>query len=121
MKHNTTGLGQWGEAQVAAYLKQKGYAILRQNYRCRLGEIDIIAQNDVYLLFVEVKLRKDTRFGYPREFVDRRKQEKILLAAQTYMLEEPSDRQPRFDVAEVYAPQGVSTNFPEIEYIEHAF
>ena len=54
-------LGQWGEEQVANRLLQQGWRIVGRNFRCRLGELDIIAENGIYLAFVEVKLRKDGR------------------------------------------------------------
>ena len=65
-------LGAWGEVQAVDHLRKKGYAILACNYRCRLGEIDIIAKNRDFLVFVEVKLRKSAAYGEAKEFVDRR-------------------------------------------------
>jgi putative endonuclease len=68
-----------------------------------------------------VKLRRDGRFAEPREFVDARKQEKLRKCAQLYLSEHPTELQPRFDVAEVFAPQGVQTKNPVIRYYENAF
>lgn len=114
-------LGRWGEALVADDLKKKGWTIVDSGFRCRMGEIDLIAQNRDYLAFVEVKLRKNDRFGQAAAFVDYNKQRKLRAAAEFYLLRHPTDRQPRFDVAEVYAPQGTDTTHPTIHYIENAF
>ena len=73
------------------------------------------------LAFVEVKLRKDGRVAQAREFVDRRKQEKLRTTAQLYLAEHPTQLQPRFDVVEIYAPQGLATRAPEIYVIPDAF
>lgn len=114
-------LGRWGEALVAEDLRKRGSIILAAGWHCRMGEIDLIAADKTYLRFVEVKLRKDTRFAQAREFVDARKQEKLRLAARLYLANNPTDLQPRFDVAEVYAPEGTATREPRIIYIENAF
>lgn len=90
-------------------------------YRCRFGEIDLIVENGQYICFVEVKLRRSDRFAQAREFVDRRKQERLRMTAEHYLAEHPGTLQPRFDVAEVYAPQGISTKSPQINYWENAF
>ena len=114
-------LGKWGEEQVADRLRRQGWRIAARNFRCRLGELDIIAENGVYLAFVEVKLRKNGRYGAACEAVTASKQRKLRAAAQYYLMSHPSGLQPRFDVAEVYAPQGVRTEKPDIYYIENAF
>ncbi|MCI9262991.1 MAG: YraN family protein [Oscillospiraceae bacterium] len=114
-------LGRWGETLVAEDLRKKGCTILAAGWHCRFGEIDLIASDGIYLRFVEVKLRRDPHFAQAREFVDARKQEKLRLSAQLYLAENPTDLQPRFDVAEVYAPEGLDTRRPEIIYLENAF
>ncbi len=114
-------LGRWGESVVAEDLRRNGCTILSAGWHCRMGEIDLIASDGTYLRLVEVKLRKDAHFAQAREFVDRRKQEKLRLAAQLYLAENPTTLQPRFDVAEVYAPEGIATKAPKILYIENAF
>lgn len=114
-------LGRWGENQVANWLRSKGYCLVAAGYRCRFGEIDLIAENNDYLCFIEVKLRRSDEFAQAREFVDRRKQERLRITAEYYLAEYPSELQPRFDVAEVYAPQGISTKNPQINYLENAF
>lgn len=114
-------LGRWGEDLVAEDLRRRGWRIVGANFRCRMGEVDIIAENGRYLAFVEVKLRKNGRFGAACEAVTPAKQRKLRLAAQFYLMGHPTALQPRFDVAEVYAPQGVQTRKPDIHYIENAF
>jgi len=114
-------LGQWGEDLVAEDLRRKGWTIAARNFRCRMGELDIVARNQRYLAFVEVKLRKNIRYGAACEAVTPSKQRKLLAAAQYYLMSHPANLQPRFDVAEVYAPQGTQTAAPDISYIENAF
>lgn len=114
-------LGQWGEEQAAQWLTQRGWRILAKNFRCRMGEIDLVAENGTYLAFVEVKLRKDDRFGSACEAVTPAKQRRLRVAAEYYLMRHPTELQPRFDVAEVYAAQGIHTKQPDIYYIENAF
>ena len=118
---NARLLGQWGEEQVAEKLRRDGWTIVARNFRCRMGELDLVAENGTFLAFVEVKLRKDDRFGSACEAVTASKQSKLRAAAQFYLMSHPTRLQPRFDVAEVYAPQGVRTETPTIYYIENAF
>ena len=113
-------LGDFGEEQAARCLRRKGYRIVERNFRCRQGEIDIIAEKGGYIVFVEVKERRDARFAAAREFVTAAKQRRILTAAQLYLAQSGSERQPRFDVIEVYAPQGAAGKV-RIEHIENAF
>ena len=114
-------LGMWGEGQVAEYLRKQGWKIVAANYRSRFGEIDLIAENGRFLAFVEVKLRKSSRFAQARAFVTAEKQRKLRMTAELYLAENKTGLQPRFDVAEVYAPQGRNTKDPVIHYIENAF
>lgn len=114
-------LGQWGEAQAAEFLRQKGFRITAARWSCRFGEVDLVAEDGDFLCFVEVKLRKNGSFGTPGEFVDRRKQEKLRAAALLYLSEHPTALQPRFDVIEIYAPQGQNTQTPELYHWENAF
>ena len=86
-----------------------------------MGEIDLIAVDGTYLRFVEVKLRRNDRFSKAMEAVDRRKREKLRITAQLYLAEHSTELQPRFDVAEVYVPEGIRTQSPKINYIEDAF
>lgn len=114
-------MGAWGEALAAEYLRKKRYQILEANFRTRIGEIDLIASNRQYLVFVEVKLRKNADFAMAREFVDHRKQGKIRSTAQLYLAYHPTRLQPRFDVIEIYAPEGMETKSPVINHLEDAF
>ena len=115
-------LGRWGEALVAEDLRKKGYTILASGYHSRYGEIDLIAADRNYLIFVEVKLRRNDSFAPGRAAVDPRKQSKLRTTAELYLAEHPENTlQPRLDVAEVYAPQGMQTSKPHIIYIENAF
>ncbi len=118
---NAKLLGSYGEALCAEYLRKKGYRILAMNYRTRLGEIDLIAADRRYVAFVEVKLRKSSAFAEAREFVTRSKQRRIVSAAREWLSLNKCEKQPRFDVAEIYAPQGSETASPEIRYWENAF
>ena len=114
-------LGRWGEEQAAAYLRRKGWKIIGMNYSTRFGEIDVIAENRRYVAFVEVKLRKSDRFAAAREFVTEAKQNRVRLAAESWLAGNDTKKQPRFDVIEVYAPQGRDTSKPIIEHYENAF
>ena len=115
-------LGRWGESIAADYLQKKRYRLVAANFRCRGGEIDLIAEDRRYIVFVEVKLRKSSRFAQAREFVDHRKQERLKQTALLYLSQhEKNDKQPRFDVIEIYAPQGIQTLNPEIHHLEDAF
>ena len=118
---NRTDIGLWGEQRAADELKRRGYAIKAARYRCREGEIDLVAAGFGYLCFVEVKLRKDASMGEAREYVTRAKQRKLRTAALRYLSEHPTSLQPRFDVVEVYAPQGTKTKEPVVRLWENAF
>ena len=113
--------GRWGEEQAAGYLRRKGFQVTDVNWKCRFGEIDLIVEDGVYLCFVEVKLRKDGQHGAACEAVTLSKQRKLRATAEYYLMCRPTQLQPRFDVAEVYAPQGVYSERPDIYYIENAF
>lgn len=113
--------GSWGEALAAEYLRKKHYKILAAGYRCRFGEIDLIAADRKSLAFVEVKLRKSPSFAAAREYVDTKKQKKLRTTASMYLAQNPTRLQPRFDVIEIYAPEGTATVRPEINHLEDAF
>ena len=119
---NTNKLtGAWGEALAAEYLRKKRYKVVAAGYTCRFGEIDLIVSNRKYLVFVEVKLRKSPDFAKALEYVDRRKQDRIRITASMYLSQNPSELQPRFDVIEIYAPEGPATARPLIRHLEDAF
>lgn len=114
-------LGRWGEALAAEVYRRKGWRIVASGWTCRFGEIDLIAENGTYIAFAEVKLRQNDTIAAAREFVDRRKQERVRTSAELYLSENPTDLQPRFDVVEVYAPEGMQTRKPKINVLENAF
>ena len=113
--------GDWGEALAAEYLEARGCRIVEKEWRCRFGEIDLIAEQEGTLLFVEVKLRTNLRYGMPREYVTAKKQEKLRAAALLYLSMHGLDVPTRFDVAEVYTDAHHSARSTRIEYIENAF
>ena len=114
-------LGRWGEALAAEYMRKKGWKIIAAGWHCRYGEIDLIAENRKYISFTEVKLRRSDKVAQAREFVDSHKQERVRTSAMMYLAEHPTDKQPRFDVVEIYAPDGMQTAKPEIHFLENAF
>lgn len=114
-------VGAWGEATAASYLEKKRYRLEAAGFRCRYGEIDLIVSNRKYLVFVEVKLRKSNKFAEAMEFVDSYKQERLRTTAEYYLSKYPTKLQPRFDVIEIYAPEGTVTKNPEIRHLEDAF
>jgi putative endonuclease len=99
---HTQRVGRRGEDAAAEYLEAEGYRILERNYRTRLGEIDIIAEKDQILAFVEVKTQESDAFGPPETWVDIRKQRKIIQTASWYIGEaRGSAMDCRFDVIAV--------------------
>ena len=118
MTATTKNLGNAGELFAARYLEQHGYKILEKNFRVRSAEIDIIAQIDGVIVFVEVKTRSDTKHGLPAEAVNFRKQKKIIEAASVFLQDEKYFDSPcRFDVIEIYS-DGVKFS---ARHIENAF
>lgn len=114
-------VGAWGEALAAEYLHKKKYTVVASGYRCRYGEIDLIACDKKNLVFVEVKLRKSNQFANAMDFVDAYKQDRIRTTASLFLSQNPTNLQPRFDVIEIYAPEGVATAKPKIYHLENAF
>ena len=117
----TREAGDRGEAMAAEYLREHGYEILASQFRCRFGEIDLIAEKDGVLMFVEVKLRTNLQYGAPREYVTVKKQEKLRAAALLYLSERELDAPARFDVAEGYTDVRHSAGKTRIRYIANAF
>lgn len=111
-------VGELGEQLSRKYLIDRGYRILVNNYRTKLGEIDIIAQKNDVVAFIEVKTRTSTVFGLPREAVNYRKQMTLHRLAQQYIQHKKlQDVNFRFDVMEV---QWIEESY-EINHIENAF
>ena len=114
-------LGTWGETRAAQFLEEKGFRLIERNYHSRYGEIDLILEDDTFLIFAEVKLRKNARYGTPAACVTPKKQEKLRLTALAYLQTHETKKQPRFDVIEIYAPRGMDTDPLPIHQIENAF
>lgn len=118
---NTNLLGAWGESLAAEYLLKRKYRLIARGYQCRFGEIDLIVRNRKYIVFVEVKLRRSSNFARAAEFVDIHKQNRLRTTAALYLSQNPTQLQPRFDVIEIYAPDGEKTRTPQILHMEDAF
>jgi len=109
--------GKEGEQAACKHLEGKGYEILERNYRYRKAEVDLIAKHDNWLVFVEVKTRSSSFFGFPEEFVDRKKQQLIFEAADNYMYEKDWNGNVRYDIVSVMMTRGKM----EVYHIEDAF
>ena len=110
--------GKESESLAVRYLKKNGYKILEQNYRTRLGEIDIIAKKKKTIVFVEVKSRKSIRYGNPKWAVTPQKQRKISMVALQYLKSiRQTDARARFDVVAIIS----NRDEPQIEIVKNAF
>ncbi|SNX55533.1 YraN family protein [Thermoanaerobacterium sp. RBIITD] len=119
---NNKVLGNLGENIAEKYLKKYGYSIIEKNFRCAIGEIDIIAINKNSLVFVEVKTRTSTKFGYPKEAVNYYKKNKIIKVAETFITYHKNyiNYMFRFDVIEVLIdPNSFKLN--KLNHIKNAF
>ena len=117
---STKALGDQGEDLTGDYLLARGCTLLDRQWRCRYGELDLVARDaGGTVCFVEVKLRSGGFAGLPREAVDRRKREKLRAAAACYLSQHDLDAPARFDVAEIYTD---AAHRPlRLEYLEDAF
>lgn len=113
-------LGKEGEEQAARYLEKKGYRVLKRNFRCPVGEIDIIAKDGRAFVFVEVKTRAEDLFGLPEEAVDTRKQKKMKQAALYYLMRLKKEPPARFDIISISVDQR-GQGRRSIEHIRDAF
>lgn len=111
--------GAWGETYAARYLRDHGYSILTVNYTCRFGELDLIAERDGVISFVEVKTRDQATALRPMEAVDLQKQSRMALTAQQFLRRYKLEARTRFDVCEVYLADG--RDLVRINYMENAF
>jgi len=99
---DTRTAGQGGETRATALLTREGYTIVERNYRCSLGELDIVARDGDVLAFVEVRSRADDSHGDAAEMVTRDKQHQVTRVAECYLLDrDPSDARMRFDVVAI--------------------
>ncbi len=112
-------LGNAGERLAAERLRQAGYRVRAANYRCRAGEIDIVAEEDGDIVFVEVKTRRGTAYGLPEEAVTPAKRRKLIAAAQTYLADQGQlDASWRVDVVAIaLTPAGA---LQEVRIYRHA-
>ncbi|WPP53400.1 YraN family protein [Catalinimonas niigatensis] len=108
--------GQSGEDRAALFLEAKGYQIIHRNYRYRRAEIDLIAQKDQLLVFVEVKTRRSSDFGHPEDFVGSRKAALIIEAADHYIHQHNWQGDIRFDIIAIITQPSI-----EIQHMEDAF
>lgn len=126
---NTTEVGRYGESVACFYLQSNKYKIVETNYYSSHNEIDIIAENKKYIVFIEVKTRsvrslESTSFGTPAMAVTLSKQKRTLAAAQAYLAEHPTSKTPRLDVIEIYLSKswdGTPAEVLKINHIEDAF
>ena len=119
MQATTLEKGQHAEQLACDYLRKQGLKTLARNYRCRRGEIDLVMGHGQTLVFVEVRYRKQTRFGSGAESVTATKQAKLISTAKYYLQENPAyaNRPARFDVVSITEQQPE----PQIEWIPDAF
>ncbi len=111
-------LGNRGEDAVCQYIRKFGYSIIERNFTCCKGEIDIIAQNDDTIAFIEVKARKEDSLVTGAEAVNYGKKLKIIKTAAWYSYKNPLEKQPRFDIAEIV----LKNNIPAVlRYYKGAF
>ncbi len=106
-KRQNRAKGAYYETQAATFLENQGYEILERNYWTRFGEIDLIAKDGDYLVFVEVKYRLNNQMGFPEDAVNKKKQRTIFRCAQVYLMEKNGlNCTPcRFDVVAIYGAQ----------------
>lgn len=117
MSRYNKNLGDFGEMTAERYLISCGFSILKRNFCVKGGEIDIIAENEKFLVFVEVKTRSSERFGIPSAAVDKNKIKHMLCAAERYVAENPCTKEIRFDVIEVYAD--INSVVPTVCEVNH--
>lgn len=110
--------GKLWEIEACNFLRKKKYKLITANYTTRFGEIDLIVENKKYICFVEVKQRDTNSIAKPAEFVDSIKQNKIIKSALIYLSQNRTEKQPRFDVIEVYTQNG---KIKSIKHLENAF
>lgn len=114
------GLGPFGESWAKAYLEGLGYRILTMNFRCALGEIDLVAEEGGELVFVEVKTRRNIAFGYPEEQLSSSKKKRLVRLAQVYLkYRERKERPARFDVVSILMTRDGKVS--GVDLIQNAF
>jgi putative endonuclease len=118
MSHERIVLGKNGEDLACRELERRGYAILARRYRCRIGEIDIVARDGRVIVFVEVKARDGRAFGDAAEAVTAAKRRRIAMVAVDYVTRHHlADRPCRFDVVSIHLESGS----PVVQVMQNAF
>ena len=119
MSNRNIALGRWGESIASEYLLEKGYTIIERNHRTEYGEIDLIAEYDGVIIFVEVKTRTGKKFGNPEEAITRQKTVHMIDSAQAFLQDRPQFTQEwRIDVIAIY--KNKSSDSPVISHFENA-
>ncbi len=111
-------LGRFGEVISSRYLRHHGYIIISAHYNCRLGEIDLIAEDKKHICFIEVKTRSENMLYAPADAVDESKRNKIIATSQLFLKSYLTDKQPRYDIIEVYFEKDEPI---KVNHIEDAF
>ena len=122
---NTREFGKMGEESAAEYLRDHGYEIIGQNVYVGHREVDIIAENEFFIVFAEVKTRHqipdNNPFGMPGEAVDSRKKTRLVSAAEEYLHSNPTEKSPRIDIIEVYvSPTSSEYKVLDLRHYENA-
>jgi len=114
-------LGKTAEDKTVAFLRNNGFKVIKRNYSCRFGEIDIIAEKGEFIVFVEVKARKQNSMISPLEAVDSSKQQRIMLTAEDYITKTRCELQPRFDIAQITVKEKIDGEVVySLHYLENA-
>ena len=116
---NTKLIGAFGEQTAARFLRYEGYTIYSGNYKTNVGEIDIVAEKDNIICFVEVKTRKESSFSSPADAVDRKKQQNIKGTAAAYISRYDVKNEVRYDIVEIIVDEKYKVK--NINHIINAF
>lgn len=114
-RHNETG--KKGEELAAKYLEEKGYEIIEKNYRWKRYEIDLIVKKEPFLVFVEVKTKTNTSYGFPEDDVTPKKAAQVIAAAEEYIYKTGWKKEIRFDIMAVV----IKSDLVQIEHIMDGF
>lgn len=119
---NLGEIGKTAEDKTVAFLRKNGFKVIKRNYSCRFGEIDIIAEKGKFIVFVEIKARKENNIVSPAQAVDGDKMQRIMLTANDYMYKTFCELQPRFDIARVTVKEAENGKLTySLHYTQNAF
>ena len=121
MEISSYAIGRAGEELACDFLKEQGFFIAARNYRSEQGEIDIIAEDREFVLFVEVKLRRADAGYLPREAVTANKKNRIMHAAKNFIYRSRNSLKPRFDIIEITMNERQDLKDADVKWIENAF